>query len=225
MILSRPDLIRAWKTKQIRFLPDISEEQIGLSSIDLRLGYVSTRLKKSKRTIRPAAEGFDPTYLVENYQHERSNLIIRPRQFRLALTLERVSIPGSLAANVQGKSSLARAGLAVHITAPHIHPGFTAPIALELYNHGPWTLEFLPGRDLVCQIIFFKVSTNIPAKQAKSLGTYMDQATPFPPRERREKSRSVTKVDWRQEVLWKALQKPFDWKVDTHASRLDEEFA
>ena len=182
-------------------------------------------MKKTKRTIRPAAEGFDPTHLVQNYEHERSNLIIKPRQFRLALTLERVSIPGTLAANVQGKSSLARAGLAVHITAPHIHPGFAAPIALELYNHGPWTLEFLPGRDLVCQIIFFKVSTKIPSKQAKSLGTYMDQATPFPRRERGEKSKLSTKVDWKQDPLWKALQKPLDWKVDPHASRLDEEFA
>jgi hypothetical protein len=94
-----------------------------------------------------------------------------------------------------------------------------------LYNHGPWTLEFLPGRDLVCQIIFFKVSTSIPSKQAKSLGTYMDQATPFPSRKRVEKSKPSTKVDWKQDPLWKALQKPLDWKVDTHASRLDEEFA
>ncbi len=137
MLLSRPDIIKAWRTREIRFQPDISEEQIGLSSVDLRLGYVSTRLKKTNHTIRPAAEGFDPTHLVQNYNLEHSSFMIKPRQFRLALTLERVSIPGSLAANVQGKSSLARAGLAVHITAPHIHPGFTAPIALELYNHGP----------------------------------------------------------------------------------------
>ncbi len=40
-----------------------------------------------------------------------------------------------------------------------------------------------------------------------------------------EKSKPLTKVDWKQDPLWKALQKPLDWKVDTHASRLDEEFA
>ncbi len=34
----------------------------------------------------------------------------------------------------------------------------------------------------------------------------------------------LKKVDWKQDSLWKALQKPFNWKVDTHASRLDEEF-
>jgi len=38
-------------------------------------------------------------------------------------------------------------------------------------------------------------------------------------------ARLVEKVDWKQDSLWRALQKPFNWKVDTHASRLDEEFA
>src|SRR5207245_10541030 len=183
-----------------------------------------TRLRANPRLVAPhAADGFNPTDIVEHEKLENKNVLgeqalfkLHPGELKLALTLEEVTVPGSLAANVQGKSSLARAGLAVHITAPHIHPGFAAPIALELYNHGPWTLEFLPGRDLVCQIIFFKVSTNIPAKQAKSLGTYMDQATPFPAREHGEKSRPLTKVDWKQDPLWKALQKPFDWKVDTH---------
>jgi hypothetical protein len=38
-------------------------------------------------------------------------------------------------------------------------------------------------------------------------------------------AKPVKKVDWKQDSLWKALRQPFDWKVDTHASRLDEEFA
>ena len=38
-------------------------------------------------------------------------------------------------------------------------------------------------------------------------------------------AKPLEKVDWNQDSLWKALQKPFNWKVDTHASRLDEEYA
>ena len=37
--------------------------------------------------------------------------------------------------------------------------------------------------------------------------------------------RPVRKIDSKQDPLRRALDKPFDWKVDTHASRLDEEFA
>ncbi len=188
MILSRPDLKEAWKSKKIRFRPDISEEQIGLSSIDLRLGYVFTRLiPRLGHVIRPAAEGFDPTNLVEHENFEGKRILgeplpfrLKPGELKLALTLEEVAFPGSLAANVQGRSSLARAGVAVHITAPHIHPGFVGRITLELYNHGPWELEFIPGRDLVCQIIFFKVTKSLSSKVIKSLGTYMKQTTPFP---------------------------------------------
>ena len=39
------------------------------------------------------------------------------------------------------------------------------------------------------------------------------------------KAKPQKKVDWKGDPLWKALQKPLDWKIDTHASRLDEEFA
>jgi len=38
-------------------------------------------------------------------------------------------------------------------------------------------------------------------------------------------AKPVKKIDWKQDSLWKALRRPIDWKVDTHASRLDEEFA
>ncbi len=38
MILSREDLIREWKSNRLAFKPDITEGQIGLTSIDLRLG-------------------------------------------------------------------------------------------------------------------------------------------------------------------------------------------
>jgi dCTP deaminase len=147
LILSHNDLKRAWKKKQIRFNPDISESQIAESSIDLRLGYHFTRLKPQAKPVRPAAEGFNPGPLTERKSYDNKVhpiFRLRPRQFRLGFTLEEVTVPGWLAANVQGKNSLARAGLAVHITAPHINPGFVARITLEMYNHGPWNLELIP---------------------------------------------------------------------------------
>jgi hypothetical protein len=44
-------------------------------------------------------------------------------------------------------------------------------------------------------------------------------------RVRKSSSRKLRNTDWRKDPLWKALQKPWSWGVDTHASRLDEEFA
>ena len=81
----------------------------------------------------------------------------------------------------------------MHITAPHIHPGFVGRITLELYNHGPWELEFVPGKDLICQIIFFKVTKRVPDQLIKALGTYMKQPTPYPERTLGTGGRAKTK--------------------------------
>ena len=58
----------------------------------------------------------------------------------------------SLAARVEGKSSLARCGLLVHFTAPTIHAGFNGTITLEMINLGPWPIVLTPGMP-ICQLI------------------------------------------------------------------------
>lgn len=66
---------------------------------------------------------------------------IPPNGFVLGETLERVEIPLTLAARIEGKSSLARLGMMVHITAPKIDPGFRGSITLEMFNLGPFPLK------------------------------------------------------------------------------------
>jgi dCTP deaminase len=190
MILAYDDLVAAWKAGEIGFTPNIAQQQIGESSIDLRLGTMFTWLKEAPGvTVRPA-QGYDPTPHVEHQDFSTMPILgqtpvfkIKPGQFFLGFTLEKLKVPGNLAANVQGKSSLARAGLSVHNTAPNIHPGFSGPIVLELFNNGPWELELQPGEDLVCQVSFMEVKTPVPQAVTDTLGTYLDQATPFPKRE------------------------------------------
>jgi deoxycytidine triphosphate deaminase len=114
---------------------------------------------------------------------KQATLRLPPREFRLAFTLEKIFLPLHLAASVQGKSGPARAGLAVHITAPTIHPGFNAPLTLELYNHGPWELELFP-EDAICQVVYYRLCTPVPIEIARRLGTYLNQKVPFPSRKR-----------------------------------------
>lgn len=58
-----------------------------------------------------------------------------------------------LAARVEGKSSLARLGLSIHLTAPTIHAGFPGRIRLEVVNHGHHPI--ILRRDMrICQLIF-----------------------------------------------------------------------
>ncbi len=190
MILGYKDLLNEWKTGNIRFDPDIQERQIGLSSIDLRLGYLFSKHKDAPGlTIDPMAEDFDPSPHVVSEDFEQTgpmgqerSFILEPNQFVLARTLEKIYLPFTLAAQVQGRSTFARAGLSIHATAPHIHPGFRGPITLELHNIGKWKLDLKPGKTLISQVIFNTLKTRVSKKEAISLGSYLDQTQPFPKR-------------------------------------------
>jgi dCTP deaminase len=73
----------------------------------------------------------------------------------LAWTREYVNLVSHnrVAARVEGKSSLARLGLGVHVTAPTIHAGFDGHIRLELVNHGKLPIRLRTGMR-ICQLIF-----------------------------------------------------------------------
>lgn len=72
-------------------------------------------------------------------------LVMAPNEFLLASTVERVVLPTDLCARVEGKSSLGRLGLAVHITAGFIDPGFAGQITLEISNLFPRPIRLHRG--------------------------------------------------------------------------------
>lgn len=182
MILSYADLIKAWKTKKIKFEPDITEDQIGHSSVDVRVGRKYYKFKPTAESfiLKPGINEFDPGDIYDSKEITNGDLfIVNPGELYLAFTHEKIILPGNLAANVQGKSTLARLGLQVHMTAPHIHPYFSSWLTLELYNYGKSAIALRPGIDTVCQIIYYKLSSPV-AKEFSGIGTYSQQKTPLP---------------------------------------------
>ncbi|MEV2239480.1 dCTP deaminase [Micromonospora sp. NPDC049891] len=83
--------------------------------------------------------------------------LMLPGQMLLASTVEQVTLDATLAARVEGKSSLGRLGLAVHITAGFIDPGFSGHVTLELVNHNPRPLLLRPGMR-IGQLCLFTLS-------------------------------------------------------------------
>ena len=71
-----------------------------------------------------------------------------PNRLVIARTLETIQLPLHLAARVEGKSSLARLGLSVHVTAPSVHAGFTGPLYLEMNNIGPFPILLRRGMEI-----------------------------------------------------------------------------
>lgn len=81
--------------------------------------------------------------------------MLNPGVFVLGWTEEEIELPvhARHAARVEGKSSLARLGIGIHITAPTIHAGFKGTIQLEICNHGLLKVKPMQGMP-VCQLIF-----------------------------------------------------------------------
>ena len=148
MLLSNVEILDALADGEIIITPSPADSRrIQPSSIDLRLG--AELWVHSSEPIRGVSIDPAEVHVRDHIRRycERVDIStggsyeIQPNGFVLGETLERVEIPLHLAARVEGKSSLARLGMTVHITAPKIDPGYRGNITLEMFNLGPFTLK------------------------------------------------------------------------------------
>jgi dCTP deaminase len=98
-------------------------------------------------------------------------VILKPHGFFLWLTREEVGTPeekARLICFVDGKSTSARTGLVVHMTAPTVHAGWWGKITLEICNFGPFTLALHEG-DPIAQVVVAQVSS-VPEKKRTGKG-------------------------------------------------------
>lgn len=163
MILTDREIRISIETGQVSIDPVPDIQSFSSTSVDLTLGtsmHVFKNLAPGiEQVIDPSAEGyrfFDAIKLLADKQTiGEEGYVLNPRTLVLAWTAERISLPhrSRIAARVEGKSSLARLGLGVHITAPTIHAGFKGPIQLEIVSHGSLPVRLKPGMR-ICQLIF-----------------------------------------------------------------------
>ncbi len=162
MIFSDGQIIEALKSGRITIDPVPSADQFAPSAVDLHVGAEFKRWKTPPAGVTQhlrLSEVNIPDYadMVEDIdRNEDGSVLIRPGEFVLSQTMERVHVPhdSQLAARVEGRSSFARLGLVVHMTAPTIHAGFEGNIVLEMMNFGPFPLAMDPNHTRICQIIF-----------------------------------------------------------------------
>ena len=177
MILSDREIKAAISRGSLFIDPVPSEEAWTSTAVDLRLGNSMRCWKQvgdgAGLHILPAQDNFNYQRLYENHtedlplDQERGYEIVKGR-FYLGWTFEKIKLPhhSRIAARVEGKSSLARLGLGVHVTAPTIHagfgdrtgtPGYTGnPLQLEISNINHLPVYIKPGM-LICQLIFEEV--------------------------------------------------------------------
>ena len=161
MILSDREMNAALDGRVIYIIPRPEPEFFSSTAVDLTLDKQLLLWEPkpspsgSATAIRPHGENFDLKALMNDPQWARKVEIDpehgfrfdKPGQFMLAYTIQKICFPHSsrIAARVEGKSSLARLGIGVHVTAPTIHAGFgfkqgipveetAQPIQVEMFN-------------------------------------------------------------------------------------------
>lgn len=130
----------------LRIVPPPVDEAFQPASVDLRLG--NEFIYWTGRSPRD----------YDKHKITKDNFLLKQGQFILATTLEYVEIPNWLAAQVDGKSTLGRQGIMVHVTAGFIDPGFKGMITLEIKNVGYETVSLNTG-DKICQLILHQLSS------------------------------------------------------------------
>ncbi len=168
MILSDREILAALRRQFIRITPepDPSNPDVWSSTaIDLMLDaklevWKSSAGQAAQTTIDPSDPGFKVAPFASALATTADcsqGFEIEPGLCLLGWTIEKIQLPQTsrIAARVEGKSSLARIGIGVHVTAPTIHAGFGYrpndptflgnPIQLEIWNTGPFKSVWLRG--------------------------------------------------------------------------------
>lgn len=172
-IYSDTTIIRQIRLGNIKIEPIPDNIQIQPSSVDLRLGNTFKTFKHNDDPINPTKD--------KNLEEQMSTIIqnpytIQPGEFILGHTLEIITLPDDITARIEGKSTLGRLGLTMHVTAGYIDPGFNGQITLEICNLGPRPVQLWCGMR-VCQIVFEDMTT--PSENPYSnCGRYMNQDGP-----------------------------------------------
>ena len=99
---------------------------------------------------------------------------LKPGDFLLGATYEKVTVGSSLGFFIEGRSTLARLGLTIVQTAMLVYPGHTdRAITLELANHGPNSI-LLYHKMKIARAAVFKLQTRASINYDEN-GKYREQ--------------------------------------------------
>jgi dCTP deaminase len=106
---------------------------------------------------------------------------LQPDAFLLGCTAETVKLPADLAARIEGKSTLGRRGVAVHVTAGFVDPGFQGQLTLELKNLSRTKVFLYPGMLIAQMSVYRLTSPAVRLYGEATLGShYQGQTGPTP---------------------------------------------
>ncbi len=156
MILSDKDIKLAISTGEITVDP-YDEKYLQPASIDLHLDKKFLVFDKSRHhVIDPKKPMDDLMNLVEITDDHP--FVLHPGEFALGMIYETTGVNASMVGRLEGKSSVGRMGLLIHVTAGFLDPGNTLKMTLELHNTATLPI-LLYYRMPIAQMAFERLSS------------------------------------------------------------------
>lgn len=163
------------------------DELITGVTADLSLGHSFIEVIKATTNtlIDPSESDLSRIYAPELTLEDGDAFILEPGALVLAMTKELVRINDRhLLGWLDGKSSLARIGLQVHLTAHRIDPGWSGNIVLEIANLGANRVALSPGMGIGA-ISFETISGEVDSSYLeRDSASYKDQTSVLLPGEK-----------------------------------------
>ena len=141
MILSDRDIDQIIKSGQAFLVNPYNEEMLQPNSIDMTLG---DELKTLNGKCIDLSQ--------DSYK-------LKPKEFILGSTIEKVSMPLDLCGHIDGKSSIGRLGVFIE-NSGFVDSGFVGNITLEIYNASDKGFELYHGMP-ICQILFYTLTSPV----------------------------------------------------------------
>ncbi|MBF0400059.1 MAG: dCTP deaminase [Magnetococcales bacterium] len=150
MRLSDQDVLKKIANGEIEIEPAPAEEAFGSFSVDVRLGHVFQTFQPCQTPFLDLAASTGSYSVSENLMKTVTidpddHFFLHPGEFALGMTMERIKLANHIVGWLDGRSSLARVGLMVHITAHSVDPGWNGNITFEFFNAGRLPLALKPG--------------------------------------------------------------------------------
>lgn len=168
MILSDRDIKKSIKTGEIEVAP-FDEKYLQPASVDLHLDKEFLVFDNYKNYV------IDPKKPLDEMMRkititEKKPFVLHPGEFALGMIYEKTGVSANYVGRLEGKSSVGRMGVLIHITAGFLDPGNSLKMTLEFHNVANLPV-LLYYKMPIAQIAFEKISSPCLKPYSKELGS------------------------------------------------------
>ncbi len=168
MILSDTDIKMAIEAGEITIDP-YEEKFVQPASIDLRLDKHFLIYDTNSNYVIDPKKPIDPM-MREVIIKEDQPFVLHPGEFALGMIYETTGVANDMVGRLEGKSSVGRMGVMIHVTAGFLDPGNSLKMTLELHNTANLPI-LLYYKMPIAQMAFERMSSPASRPYSKEMGS------------------------------------------------------